>query len=124
MYNTFLFFIQQGYFCCTPLWGKTDEYWQNNTLILCLPHWACSAYGHECPCLFESNGREGEIKTIRIVKNKLSIIINITRTYKSFGGIPYTAHEAQITPPPLFFIFKLIFGLVRLGKGLVYPAGL
>ena len=25
--------------------------------------------------------------------------------YKKTGGIPYTAHGEQITPPPLFFIF-------------------
>ena len=36
--------------------------------------------------------------------------------YKITGGIPYTAHGAQITPPPLFllfFVFMLILGQVR-----------
>ena len=48
------------------------------------------------------------------------------------GGIPYTAHGAQKNPTCtplyfdfcLFFVFMLILGLVRLGKGYVFPAGL
>ena len=37
-----------------------------------------------------------------------------------YGEIPYTAHGAQITPPPyykLFFGFMLFLGQGRLGKG-------
>ena len=38
----------------------------------------------------------------------------------NFGGIPYTAHGAQITPSPLIFDFCLIFcfyAYLRLGIG-------
>ncbi len=43
---------------------------------------------------------------------------NILRIRRKHGGIPYTAHGAQITPLPyflfvLFFVFILILGLVR-----------
>ena len=56
-----------------------------------------------------------KISVIEMLQNALAL--------KKNGGIPYTAHGAQITEPPLildfciFFVFMLILGSVRLGKG-------
>ncbi len=36
-------------------------------------------------------------------------MINMSKYVKIIGGIPYTAHGAQITPPPLTFDFDLFF---------------
>ncbi len=45
------------------------------------------------------------------------------------GGIPFTTHEAQIAPPPFFYlffflVFILILVYVRLSYDFVCPAGL
>ena len=39
----------------------------------------------------------------------------IEKQRKSIGGIPYTAHGGQITPPPLFLSFVCFYAYFRLG---------
>ena len=51
----------------------------------------------------------------RIVVEKVLLCLCFTYNIKN-GGIPYTAHGAQITPPPLFLIF-CFYAYFRLGKG-------
>ncbi len=60
---------------------------------------------------------------MKLFDNKAFILCNVklrsivTLNHATVGGIPYTAHRPQITPPPLSFTFVTLcfYAYFRLG---------
>ncbi len=56
---------------------------------------------------------------LRIIYFAVTFLRFVSHNYKYYdrmrSGIPYTAHRAQIRPPPLFLIFVYFFFVFRLG---------